>query len=68
MNMDEIKDGIYTFAEYENLMQDSEIKYEFPDGRLRSVAGAKSVHNIICTKVVSAFYAALEEKGGEVYK
>ena len=67
MNKDEIKDGIYTFAEYENLMQDSEIKYEFHDGRLRSMAGARPVHNQICIRVGSAFYAALEEKGCEVY-
>ena len=57
----------YTTEEYFSIVEDSEEKYEYHEGKLYAMAGGTSKHNAISTNTSTALNIALSEKDCMVY-
>ena len=58
-------DRYYSEEEYFSILQDSEVKYEYVNGFLISMAGASINHNRICQNLTRNIGNSLEEKGSK---
>ncbi len=67
MDKKKTTDGTYTFEEYENLLRESEVKYEFYDGHVRSMAGGTPNHSKIISRINAALHGSLFENGCEIF-
>lgn len=57
----------YTPEEYFQLLEESEVKFEYHDGYLEMMAGGTSNHNIISSNLRGELYIALRESDCIVY-
>ncbi len=57
----------YTPEEFDNLIKDSAIKYEYHNGHIRAMAGARPNHNILSANCTTLLNNALSEKGCIVF-
>lgn len=57
----------YTPKEFDNLIKDSAVKYEYHNGYIRAMAGGRPSHNIISANWITLLNNALSDKGCIVF-
>jgi len=55
------KEKLYTIGEYFELEERSEVKHEFHNGKLISMAGGTHLHNEIATNMLYALKIAIKQ-------
>lgn len=50
-NKNQQTDRLYTFEEYQTILEDAEHKYEYHNGALEMMAGGTGNHNILCNNI-----------------
>lgn len=65
--MKDLEKKYYSKEEYFNLIEESEVKYEYIDGQLRMMAGGTANHSLIASNLTHLLNAALWNKECSVF-